>query len=238
MNRATVSAKLTTSSRPLTSIDTVMFDLDGTLVRSLDRYHEVFVDVFVELGLPVVEKDAILDLMRHGSNIMETLVPPDWPDREAIKERGSLRFREVWAKRATVALELHPEAVTTIHTLAERGFRLGLATAASGQWIPDTLALNGLSDCFSAVVTCGDVPVRKPAPDLLIECLKRLGSTFDRSVYVGDSPIDIMAAKAAGVRSVGVLSGASDRATLEDVVPDLILDHVGQLLAILGPVAG
>src|SRR5581483_7338331 len=98
---------------------------------------------------PVVEKDAILDLMRHGSNIMETLVPPDWPDREAIKERGSLRFREGWDKRAPVALQLRPEAVTSVHTLPERAFRLGLAAAPSGQWIRDALALNGLSDCFS-----------------------------------------------------------------------------------------
>jgi phosphoglycolate phosphatase-like HAD superfamily hydrolase len=77
------------------------------------------------------------------------------------------------------------------------------------------------------------VKARKPAPDVLLECLRRLGSQSERSVYVGDSPIDIIAAKAAGVHSIGVLSGASDRASLEEVEPELILDHVGQLPAVL-----
>ena len=52
-------------------------------------------------------------------------------------------------------------------------------------------------------------------------------------MYVGDSPIDVLAAKAAGVRAVGVLCGASDRAALEETEPELILDHVGQLPAVL-----
>jgi phosphoglycolate phosphatase-like HAD superfamily hydrolase len=95
------------------------------------------------------------------------------------------------------------------------------------------LEANGILQLFAAVVTYADVPVRKPAPDLLLTCLKQIGGEAQRSVYVGDSPIDIIAAKAAGVHSIGVLSGASDRASLEEVEPELILDHVGQLPAVL-----
>jgi HAD superfamily hydrolase (TIGR01509 family) len=210
-----------------------MFDLDGTLVDSMDCYHGVFLDAFGRMGLPVVDKPALMQLMRHGRNILDVLIPIDWPDRETITERCRRLFRELWEERSLTDIALHPEAEPTLRALQHQGFTLGLATAARGKWIEHVLARHDVAGCFGAIVTHADVPARKPAPDLLLECLRRLGSTFERSVYVGDSPIDIIAAKAAGVRSVGVLTGASDRAALEQEGPELILDHVGQLPAVL-----
>lgn len=214
-------------------VDTVMFDFDGTLVNSLDCYHEVFVDAFNELGLPLVEKAALMALMRHGSNILDTLVPADWPERDDVKKRCSTLFRELWAERSISSITLHNEVIPTVQALCARHYLLGVATAAQGPWITHLLQAHELAPCFGAVVTYADVPVRKPAPDILLECLRRLDRGPQRSVYIGDSPIDIIAAKAAGVRSIGVLSGASDRASLEEVEPELILDHVGQLPAVL-----
>jgi len=210
-----------------------MFDLDGTLVNSLDCYHAVFLDSFNQLGLPVVDKPVLLSLMRDGKNILEVLVPTDWPERDAIKTRCGSLFRELWAARSLSEIDLHVAVIPAVLDLCSRSYTLGIATAAQGPWIQHLLETHQLAPCFGAVVTYADVPVRKPAPDLLVECLHRLDRPPHRSVYVGDSPIDIIAAKAAGVRSIGVLSGASDRASLEEVEPELILDHVGQLPALL-----
>jgi HAD superfamily hydrolase (TIGR01509 family) len=210
-----------------------MFDLDGTLVDSLDCYHSVFLDTFGQMGLPIVEKVELMELMRHGRNILDTLIPVDWPERDAAKEECRKVFRDLWTERSVTAIRLHEEGEATLRTLHRQGLRLGLATAAQGPWIVRLLEANGILQLFAAVVTYADVSVRKPAPDLLLTCLKQIGGEAQRSVYVGDSPIDIIAAKAAGVHSIGVLSGASDRASLEEVEPELILDHVGQLPAVL-----
>ena len=214
------------------AVDTVMFDFDGTLVSSLDCYHAVFVDAFHRLGMPVVGKEALLALMRDGRNVLDALIPAEWPDRDEAKRTCSRLFRELWAERSLTAVTLQTEAVQTVTEL-KTSYRLGIATAAEGAWIEQLLVAHGLRPLFSAVVTYAEVPVRKPAPDVLLECLRRLGSQAETSIYVGDSPIDIIAAKAAGVRSIGVLSGASDRASLEAVEPDLLLAHVGELPAAL-----
>jgi HAD superfamily hydrolase (TIGR01509 family) len=210
-----------------------MFDLDGTLVDSMDCYHGVFVDAFGQMGLPLVGKSELMGLMRHGRNILEVLIPEDWPERVATTERCRKLFRDLWEVRSQTDITVHDEVVPTILALQQRGFTLGLATAARGAWIHRVLERHQLQACLGAVVTAADVKERKPAPDLLVECLRRLGSHPERSVYVGDSPIDIIAAKAAGVRSVGVLCGASDRQALLEPGPELILEHVGQLPAVL-----
>lgn len=215
------------------TVDTVMFDLDGTLVDSMDCYHTVFLDAFGQIGLPVVEKTELMALMRHGRNILDVLIPEDWPDRPGTTERCRNLFRELWEVRSQTEINLHHEVAPTLRQLQARGLTLGLATAARGAWIQQVLERNEVASCLRAVVTAADVKERKPAPDLLLECLTRLGSHPDRSVYVGDSPIDIIAAKAAGVRPIGVLCGASDRVALEEAGPDLILEHVGQLPAVL-----
>jgi HAD superfamily hydrolase (TIGR01509 family) len=210
-----------------------MFDLDGTLVDSMDCYYAVFVDAFGQMGLPVIHKPELMALMRHGRNILEVLIPEDLPDRAAVTDRCRTMFREMWDQRSLTDIALHPNVGPTLHELRGRGLTIGLATAARGPWIQHVLEANGVAGCFGAVVTAADARARKPAPDLLLECLRRLGSQPRSAMYVGDSPIDVLAAKAAGVRSVGVLCGASDRAALEETEPELILEHVGQLPAVL-----
>ena len=214
-------------------LQAVMFDLDGTLVDSLDCYHAVFLESFGQLGLPTVEKAYLLELMRHGRNILDELIPTDWPERDHTRDSCRQLFREIWDGRAAATVVLHPEVAVTLRALKDEGLLVGLATAASGPWIVRLLQSHDIATSFDAVVTYADVRVRKPAPDILLRCLELLGAEAARSVYVGDSPIDILAAKAAGVRPIGVLTGASDRASLEAVEPELILDHVGQLPAVL-----
>lgn len=215
------------------SIDTVMFDLDGTLVDSMDCYYSVFLEAFGQMGLPTVEKPELMALMRHGRNILDVLIPEDVLDRANTTERCRTLFRDLWEERSLTGISLLPEVAPALHALRGRGLALGLATAARGGWIRHVLERHEVAHCFGAIVTVSEVKARKPAPDVLIECLRRLGSQSERSVYVGDSPIDIIAAKSAGVRSIGVLSGASDRASMDEAGPELILEHVGELPAVL-----
>ena len=210
-----------------------MFDLDGTLVDSMDCYYSVFLEAFGQMGLPVCERPELMALMRHGRNILDVLIPTDWVDREETVTRCRTLFRDLWEERSLTAISLLPEVEPALRELHAQGFALGLATAARGPWIRHVLERHEVAHCFGAVVTVSEVKARKPAPDLLIECLRRLGSQSDRSVYVGDSPIDIIAAKSAGVRSIGVLSGASDRAALDEAGPELILQHAGHVPALL-----
>jgi phosphoglycolate phosphatase-like HAD superfamily hydrolase len=86
---------------------------------------------------------------------------------------------------------------------------------------------------FHTVIGREDHTHRKPHPEAVLNCLNGLGVPAEDAIYVGDSPIDIEAGRRAGVRTVGVLTGTSDRAVLAAVEPDHILDSAADLLSLL-----
>ena len=81
----------------------------------------------------------------------------------------------------------------------------------------------GLDGYFDAVICMEDAPRHKPAPDPLLECLRRMGGTADEAVYIGDSACDMECAAAAGVKSClalwGIPEGACIRADIELAAP-------------------
>src|SRR5438445_12458706 len=98
-----------------------MFDLDGTLVDSMDCYHSVLVESFARLGVPGVGKPDLMTLMRHGKNMIEALIPADWPERDATKQECRTIFRQIWEERSLTAIALHPEVPPAMKALCDQG---------------------------------------------------------------------------------------------------------------------
>ena len=73
----------------------------------------------------------------------------------------------------------------------------------------------------------------KPAPDGILECLRRMKVQPNHAIVMGDSPLDIRAGKAAGTLTIGVLSGIGSLTQLEAEAPTAIINHVSQLLPLL-----
>jgi phosphoglycolate phosphatase-like HAD superfamily hydrolase len=92
------------------------------------------------------------------------------------------------------------------------------------------LARHGLKDALAAVIAIEDAPRRKPAPDPLLVCADQLGVPPQNCLYAGDSRVDIQAGRAAGMITVGVLTGLDDRETLAQASPTMILDSVADLI--------
>jgi len=137
-----------------------MFDLDGTLVDSMNCYYAVFLDAFGQMGLPLAEKAELMRLMRHGRNILEVLIPTDWPEREVTTERCRTLFRSMWEERSLTDIVLHEEVAPALQALQREGLTIGLATAARGPWIAQVLDRHEVASFFSAIVTHADVAVR------------------------------------------------------------------------------
>ena len=83
------------------------------------------------------------------------------------------------------------------------------------------------------VIAIEDSPRRKPAPDPLLECARRLNVAPEQCIYVGDSRVDIRAGTAAGMMTIGVLSGLDNYATLRREHPTMILDSVSDIKKLL-----
>jgi HAD superfamily hydrolase (TIGR01662 family) len=127
-----------------------------------------------------------------------------------------------------VAARVVPGLRETLEALRGRAVRLGIATG-SGEASCEPLHREGLMGYFAAAVTGGGVEPRKPDPGALLECAAALGVDPPEAVYVGDTPLDIAAAKAAGMAAVAVLTGAGDSALLSRSGPDRIIASVALL---------
>ena len=209
----------------------VIFDMDGTLADSVDHYYRMACDIVEAANAPPISRERDCELMGSGApDLLRKLLPPDFPDSEAILAR-ILRDRFSSWMRAAEEIEPLPGCVDLLHQLHARGHRLGIATS-SGRALP-YLDRWGVRPLFQSIVGREDVRRRKPHPDVVLHCLRQLELEPDDALYVGDSPIDIEAGRAAGLLTVGVLTGTSSRELLASVSADHILESAAELLGLL-----
>jgi pyrophosphatase PpaX len=204
----------------------VLFDLDGTVIDS---------------------GAIILASMRHAA---ETVVGGEWSDDELMKAVGGpgLEAQMVALDPNRVdelvcvyrahneplhdTLECCGNMDAVLAELKDRGHRLGIVTAKRRVTVELAFATLPLEHLFETVV-CGDETERhKPDPDPLLLALDRLGAATSDAVYVGDSPFDMQAAKAASLYAIGVSWGRIHPADkLGDA--DVIVDHPEELLELV-----
>lgn len=116
--------------------------------------------------------------------------------------------------------------------LKDEGRRLGVVSAKRRSTVELAFAATGVGRLFDVIVGGDEAANQKPAPDTLLLALERLGASPDEAVYVGDSPFDMGAARAAGLYGIGVTwGGVHDRTLL--VGADAIVDTPEELLAAL-----
>jgi HAD superfamily hydrolase (TIGR01509 family) len=220
------------SSKCVLSVQGLIFDLDGTLADSMEYYYRLACDVTDLAGAPPVTRERLCELMGLGDpDLLRKLLPEDFPEAEATLERIVRERLPAWA-RASEEIRPLPGCIELLHRLHALDRRLGLATS-SGR-AAAYLDRWGVRHLFRAVVGREEVTRRKPHPESVLRCLSELGVEPRDAAYVGDSPIDIQAGRAAGVRTVGVLTGTSSRRALAALDPDHILESAIELLDLLG----
>ena len=118
--------------------------------------------------------------------------------------------------------------------LKQEGRTLGIVTAKRRTTVALAFEHVPIEHLFDVVVGSDDTERHKPAPDPILHALERLGATPEQAAYVGDSPFDVRAAKAAGVHAVAVSwGGIHPRERLEAEQPDVVVDTTEELLAAL-----
>ena len=210
----------------------IIFDVDGTLADSVGFFYEIALEVLELAGAPPVSRERVYELMRLGDAApLEKLFPPGYPDPSATLKRIVDERMDGWLRRYHHETEAIPGSVELLRDLHAQGLRLGIATS-SGRALP-FLDRWGVRHLFSGIVGREDVESRKPHPEPVLKCLGHLRLDPWEVVYIGDSPIDIRAGKAAGSYTAGVLTGTSPHEVLRCEDPDHILESVVGLLSIL-----
>ncbi len=211
-------------------IEGIVFDVDGTLTDSIESYYEVFRQAMEQIGIPV-KREEVLNPMAFGLPVWDWAIPKDIENREEkvqqCKKLIPEIFREVFTRVRPFA-----EIGDVLQTLAGRHIQLGVVTSS---WTSAVRPLydHSLAHYFKAFVTREDGFQLKPAPDSILECLRRLRVDPPGAITVGDTPLDIRAGKAAGTFTIGVLSGLGTREQLEAENPTLVIEGVWQISSIL-----
>ena len=204
---------------------TLLFDLDGTLIDSIDL---------------------ILRSYRHTMMVHRGEEPPDDIWMEGLGTPLSVQFRR-WTEdeseiRAMVEtyrtynLAHHDELVRAYDGVVEQVLRLdaggktlGLVTSKMRGGALKGLRLVGIEAAFDVVVGSDEVTHPKPHPEPVLLALERLGRAPADAVFIGDSRHDIESGRAAGVKTAAVLWGPFDREHLEDLDPDYWLERPADL---------
>ena len=214
-------------------VDAVIFDLDGTLIDSIGIYFKIVDIVFERLNLPPVSREAILEAIKDGDFDWDCVLPDDVKDRkdEIISNAVEIIF-EIYPQMFGKDLKLISGADRVLKFISGDGVKVGLVTSTPQQGMVykmQPLKIAGVDKLFEAIITTDDVQNKKPAAEPLVECVRRLHVDVNRSVYVGDTRVDIKAGKAAGMRTIGVLTGFDDLESLKKENPDAIINSVVDL---------
>ena len=203
----------------------ILFDIDGTLVDSVGAYHEVARIAAEPFGFGVTRED-VQRSMATGENFWKAVIPEDRRDRESIIKEMSAHAAREWPRVLREFGTLFEGVVQTLNELRRRGIKLGIVSGARPE-VMELLSKEGLLDCFDTVVLGGDVTRSKPDPEGIHKALNGLRVPPEMALYVGDTPVDIQASRAAGIRVVSVLTGAADSALLSAHEPDRVISsHV------------
>lgn len=207
-------------------VEAVVFDMDGVIVESEQRWEAVRRQLVVDSGRAYPDE---------ATRRMQGMSAPEWEaylhDELGVPASPDEIGRRVVAEIAAsywADLPLVPGADVAIRALAAR-YPLAVASSSNRELIELALSLSGLADSFRAVVSSEEVERGKPAPDVYLEAASRLGIAAEDCAAVEDSSNGIRSAHAAGMRVIAVPNRAYPPAADALALADVVLDSIGAL---------
>lgn len=206
-------------------IKAVIWDLDGTLINSVDHHWEAWREVMAAENITLTFDDFVADFGKRNDEILRGRIDSNMSDAEVTrialsKEEAYRRF--VRAK----GLVLLPGAENWLRRLKADGWRQALGTSAPQGNIDAAFDVLGIEKYFDAVMSSEQVKAGKPSPDVFLAAAERMQVTPEHCIVVEDAPAGIEAARRAGMKSVGVLTTHDELKgdwvfkTLEDLPAD------------------
>jgi HAD superfamily hydrolase (TIGR01549 family) len=207
----------------------VLFDIDGTLVDSVDLHARAWQEALARFGKEVPYQDVRSQIGKGGDQLLPVFLSEEELERfgdELLEYRSGLYQREYLP-----TVKPFPEARELLVRLKQSGTAIGLASSCQRTELGYYLRMVGGASLVDAATTADEAEESKPSPDVFQVCLERLAFQPREAVAVGDSPFDAEAATRAGLMTVGVLSGGFPEAALRTAGCTAIYQDVADLLA-------
>jgi len=216
-------------SSPKMKVKGILLDMDGTILDTKNAYIEAAKITFQTMGQTPPENAVALEIPKR--------IEQKQPLSDIVKGE-SQKFLDFYLKTFYVIVlnktKPIPHAADALEELSRKA-KLALITMRSTpkETLMEELRRLKMDQYFSYVVTALDTNKPKPSPEALIKAGRAMGVQMCDCVIVGDSVIDIQAGKAAGIKTVSVLSGLYSREELSKANPNYIINDISELPKIL-----
>ncbi|RCW67063.1 pyrophosphatase PpaX [Saliterribacillus persicus] len=209
-------------------IETILFDLDGTLIDTNELIIASFTHTLEQFSDKSYTREEIMDFI--GPPLVDSLKKID-PNR--IEEMMEAYRVHNYANHEKY-VKAYPTVVDTMIALKEAGFKLGIVTTKLNHAAQLGLELSGMKNIFDSLIGLDDVTHAKPHPEPILTAMGELKANPMTTLMVGDNYHDIEAGHNAGVKTAGVAWTIKGREVLEAHDPDFMLEEMSDLLQIVG----
>ena len=210
------------------AVRAVLFDFDGTLGDSYPAITASVNHVRALHGLPPLPEE---EVRRHVGRGPTYLLEHTVPKGDVSANAAAYRAHHPSVLRS--GTRLMPGAADALQALHERGLKLGVCSNKPVDFTRELLSYLGVAPYLDVVLGPEDVARPKPAPDMLLAALPRLGVAAGEALYVGDMTVDVETARAAGVRVWIVPTGSDTPEAVARARPDRTLHDLSELPRLL-----
>ena len=218
-----------------------VFDVDGTLVDTVDLHARAWQDAFRKWGKDVEFIEVRSQIGKGGDQILPMFFAPDEVKRfgEKMSEWRGEHFKSVYLPQA----KPFPKTRELFSVLRDRGVKLALASSAKEDELESYKKLANIADLIDAETNADEVERTKPHPDIFAMAMEKLGVQPKHAIAVGDSPFDAQSAGKIGLLTVGMLCGGFPEELLRAAGaveiyrdPEDLLGHVDELMSLREPI--
>ena len=189
-------------------IDTVIFDLDGTLVDSQPAALGATIEALSSLGVRVTEAELRVVFGGGARKLLNHFLERDLGHEQATELlEDAVQARASLQTNLTNKVKLLPHVEELLALLKKSNLKLAVATMSSRAVVDSVLHYHGIEDYFDATLTIDDVAQGKPDPEILTKTIEVLSGRVDSALYVGDSSHDLEASVSIGMPFLLIDSG-------------------------------
>lgn len=213
------------------NFDTVIFDLDGTLLNSIEDLTDSVNEALSRCGFPRHSVQEVKNYVGDGVDMLvRRALPPsaDQVDYNAVYKA----FINIYAKNMNNKTQPYLGIPELLAELCRRGIKMAVVSNKFQDAVTPLIE-DYFGDCIPISVGADENTPKKPDPSGVLKAMEQLGSVRERTIYMGDSDVDVLTARSAGVFSVACTWGLREKAVLKAARPDTLIDTPLALLSIL-----
>lgn len=209
----------------------VIFDLDGTLLDTLEDLMDGVNHVLVARGYPQRSIEEIRQFVGNGlGKLIERAVPEG--TSEEIQLQILDEFRVFYTDHCRIKTGPYEGIMELLQYLKEHGFKMAIVSNKNDTAVKE-LAKYYFADCIEVAIGEREGIRRKPAPDSVYEALRILGVHKEQAVYVGDSEVDRETAANAGLNCISVTWGFRQESLLRSLKPEYLIHRPEEVIGIV-----